>query len=126
MRSLGRPTMARSPRTTTGRCSSAGRCSEQLDHGIALDVVGRVEAELLEHGVLAHEVGDGVLEPVRDPLERRAVGPLLQVEDDVVVDSELVGDRDRVPRGVAVRIVEDRHVGHAADASGRLVDKRRA
>ena len=122
MRSFGRPTIARSPRTTTGRWSSAGRCDEQLDHGVALDVVGRVEPELLEERVLAHEVGDGILEPVGDRLERLAVGSLLQVEDDVVGDAELVRDRDRVLRGVAVGVVVDRHVGHAADASGPLLD----
>src|SRR5664279_1713249 len=99
-----------------------GALHEQLDDRLALDVVGRVESELPEHGVLAHEVGDRTFEPVDDALEGRPVGPLLHVEHDVVGDAELVGDRERVLGRVAVRVVVDRHVGHAADASGRLVD----
>jgi len=62
------------------------------------------------------QVGDGILEAIRDRLERGGVGPLLEVEHDVVADAQLVGDRDRVLRSVAVRVVVDRHLRHAADA----------
>jgi hypothetical protein len=85
---------------------------EQVDHRIGLAVVGLVQAELRELGVLPDEVGDRVLEPRDDLLERRPVGLLLQVLDDVELDAQLLRDLQSSLRRVSVRVVEDRHVGH--------------
>jgi hypothetical protein len=85
---------------------------QQLDQRLRLDVVRRVQPELRELRVLPHQVGDGVLEPRDDLLERRPVGLLLQVLDDVELDAQLLGDLQSSLGRVSVRVVEDRHLGH--------------
>jgi hypothetical protein len=85
---------------------------QQVDHRVGLHVVGLVQAELRELRVLADQVGDGVLEPRDDLLERRPVRLLLQVLDDVELDAQLLRDLQSSLGRMSVRVVEDRHVGH--------------
>jgi hypothetical protein len=86
----------------------AGLREQQFHDGLGRGVVGRIQAELGERGVLPHEVGHWILEASHDPLERRPIRLLLQVLDDVELDAQPLGDADGGLGGVSVRVVEDR------------------
>ena len=86
---------------------------QDVDHRLRLtDERRRIETELLELRVLAHEVFDRILEHSDDLLERRLVGRRLEVLDDLGVDSQLLGDRQGVVGRASIGVVVDRHLGH--------------
>jgi hypothetical protein len=70
---------------------------QDINHSarVAHVIVG-VEPALLEQGVFAHQVLNGVLEGLDDALQVLAPGWLLDVEDDFVLDSKFPGDRQGV------------------------------
>ena len=72
---------------------------EDIDDGIGVvDKVIRVEAEFFKFSVFADEILDRVLEGGHDFEEGGCIGRGFDVEDDFVIDSEFLGDRQGIVR----------------------------
>ena len=78
---------------------------KQLDDGIARREVCRIQPELGEVLVTAHQLGGFVVDRVEDPLEVGAAQWLLQILDDVELDAPLGEDFDRTARLASTRVV---------------------
>ena len=92
-RSLGRPMMAVSPRTITGRCISLGCSTNRVGHGVGGRVVVGVEAEVAEERVLAHQVGRGILELPHQPDQLVAGEGRLEVLDHLDIRTDAARPR---------------------------------
>jgi hypothetical protein len=70
---------------------------ENLNHGFRIiDIIIRIELQLLELGVLAHKVLDGIIKAGNDLLQCLPVRRCLDVEDNLRLDSQFPGDRQGV------------------------------
>ena len=126
IRSLGRPMMAVELAVARQVALDDDRTLQQRlalgqegDDSVGIvDVVVGVQLELLEVGVLAHEILDRILEPVHDPTEQRLVGRVVDVLDHVDLDTQILGDRQGVLGRVSMSVVQHRDVSHAGQASG--------
>lgn len=86
---------------------------EQIDDGIGItDVVLGVEPQFLELRVLADKILDRILETRDEVLERRPVGRFLHVDHDLMVDTQVLGDRQGVLGRTSMRVVIDGHYSH--------------
>ncbi len=91
---------------------------EDVDDGLGVvDVVVGVELEFFEFGVLADEVFDRVLEGGDEFGEGGFVGRGFDVEDDFVIDSEFLGDRQGIVRGASMIKVVDGDFGHGGEVA---------
>ncbi len=108
----GRAMTARPSRTRIGRCISSGCSTSRSTTASRVGVGGRIEPELLEARVVAHQVGGGRVEHAEQMLEPGAVERRLQVLDDVEVEVARLELAQRGPRRAAFRVVVDGHVGH--------------
>ena len=70
---------------------------EQVDDSLGIsDVVLRVQLELFEARVLTDEILNGVLKTSCDHCKRLAIRWFFHVEDDVVVYTQFLGDRQGI------------------------------
>ena len=70
---------------------------EDIDDGFGvIDIVIGIEFELLELGILADEVFDRIFENVHNLRECRGIGRSFDINDDFVIHSEFLGDRQGV------------------------------
>lgn len=61
-----------------------------------IDVVIGIELEFFKLGILADKVFDGIFENVHNLRECRGIGRSLDVNDDFVIHSEFLGDRQGI------------------------------
>ena len=61
-----------------------------------IDVVIWIEFKFLKLGILADEVFDRIFENVHNLRERRCIGRSLDVNDDFVIHSKFLGDRQGI------------------------------
>ena len=110
---LGPPDDRLGPLHDEGTLEQSRMLEKDSDDGVGItdEVIG-VQLQLLEVRVLAHQVLDRVLEPRHERLQRRPVRRLLHVENDVDVDTHLLGDRQGVLGRRSVGVVVDRDLGH--------------
>jgi hypothetical protein len=79
---------------------------QDLDHRIRIsDEVPRVELQLLELRVLADEILDRVIEACDNLFQVLPSGRFLDVEDDLVIYSKLLGDRQGIRGRASMGIV---------------------
>lgn len=70
---------------------------QDLDDGLGIvDVVVGVELQFFKFGILADKVFNGVFETFHDLGQSRLVGWGLDVENDFVINSKLLGDRQGI------------------------------
>ncbi len=91
---------------------------EQVDDRFwVIDVVVRVELELLELRVLANKILDRVFETSDDLFERSTVRRLFHVQNDIVVNTQILGDRQGIFGRTSMRVVIDRYFRHGISSS---------
>ena len=91
---------------------------EQVDHGFwVADVIVCVEFQLLELGVLANKVLDRVFQASDDLLESGPIGRLFHVENNIVVNTQFLGDRQGILGRTSMRVVIDRYLRHGISSS---------
>jgi hypothetical protein len=78
---------------------------QHFDDLLAGDVVGGIEAELLEVLVLADQVGGRIGEQVEEAAEVGARGRVLEVIDDVELDAALAQEIQRAARLASALVV---------------------
>jgi len=91
---------------------------EDLDDGFGVsdEVIG-VELEFLKLGVLADEVFDRTFEGFDDFGELRGIGRSFDVENDFVINSQFLGDRQGVLRRASTFEVVNGDFGHGGEVA---------
>lgn len=84
--------------------------------GIADEVIG-VEFELFEFGVFANEIFDRIFKGFHDPGELLFIGRSFDVENDFVLDSQFLGDRQGILRRASTFEVIDADFGHEGEVA---------
>ena len=86
---------------------------ENLNHGLRVaHIICRIEFKFPEFGILPHEVLDRVFQPIHYFLKGRAIRRRLDIEDDLVLHSQFLGDRQGIYRGPSVGIMVDTDLWH--------------
>ena len=79
---------------------------EHIDHSCRIaDIVGGIQAELFEPGVLANQIFDRILEHIDQTLQCSPVGALLHIQHGIALDTHLLGDRQGMLGRASIRIV---------------------
>ena len=86
-----------------------------------VDVVVGVEFKFLEFGILADEILDGVFESFHDFGELGFSRWCLDVNDDFVIDSQFLGDRQGIGGRASMIEVVDGDFGHAGNLEERVI-----
>ncbi len=95
---------------------------ENVHHGLGVvGVVVGIEFELLEFGILANEIFDRVFESFHDLGELGFVGRGFDVNDDFMIDSEFLGDRQGVIRRSSMIEMVDGDFGHAGNLEEGII-----
>jgi hypothetical protein len=91
---------------------------EDIDNGFrVVDEVVGIEFQLFKFGILADEVFDRALQPVHDPGEGGLIGRGFDVNNDFVIDSQFLGDRQGVLRRSSMIVVIDGDLGHGREVA---------
>ena len=93
---------------------------ENVYHGFwVIDVVVGVEFEFLEFRILAHEIFDGVFKCFHDLGEFGFARRRFDVDDDFVIDSQFLGDRQGIVRRSSMIEMVNGDFGHAGNLEER-------
>ena len=86
---------------------------ENIDHGLRIvDVVVGIEFEFLEFRIFPHEIFDGVFKRLHDFGELGLARWCFNVDDDFMINSQFLGDRQGLGGRTSVRVVVDGDFGH--------------
>lgn len=106
---------------------------QNLDHGVRVsDKILRVELQLFEFRIFSDKIFDRVFQFGDDGLKLLFSGRGLDVENNVVFNTEFAGDRQRVGGRASMRVMVDGNFAHATKDEalrencnhGRLRDRR--
>jgi len=93
---------------------------QYFDHSFwIVDIVVGIEFEFLEFRILAHEILDGVFESFDDFGEFLFSRRSFDIEDDLVIDSQFLGDRQGIVRRTSMIKMVDGNFGHAGNLGAR-------
>lgn len=94
---------------------------ENVDDGLGIvDVVVGIELELFEFGILAHEIFDRIFKGFHNLGEFLFTGRSFDVNDDFVIDSEFLGDRQGIIGRTSMIEMVDGDFGHAGNLEERF------
>lgn len=93
---------------------------ENIHHGLRIvDVVVGIEFEFLEFRIFAHEIFDGVFKRLHDFGELGLARWCFNVDDDFMINSQFLGDRQGIVRRASMIEMVDRDFGHAGNLGER-------
>jgi len=93
---------------------------ENIHHGLRIvDVVVGIEFEFLEFRIFPHEIFDGVFKRLHDFGELGLARWCFDVDDDFMINSQFLGDRQGIVRRASMIEMVDRDFGHAGNLEER-------